>query len=138
MAAPSSSESNGDADAANLAVDKIRIQVQKNTTAPAAAAPAPTPLAPTALKPVAAPVVQTAQAVPEVSLQVGAFRQVESAMSLKNRLLPRFPDTWISRINSGGEALYRVRVGHFFGIEETVSLKAELLAHGFPSFRTTN
>ena len=138
MAAPSSSESNGDADAANLAVDKIRRQVEKNTTAPAVAAPAPTPPAPAALKPAAAPVVQTAQAVPEVSLQVGAFRQVESAMSLKNRLAPRFPDTWISRINSGGEALYRVRVGHFFGIEETVSLKAELLAHGFPSFRTTN
>jgi len=140
MAAPSSSESNGDADAdaANLAVDKIRRQVEKNTTGPAVAAPAPTPPAPAALKPAAAPVVQTAQPVPEVSLQVGAFRQVESAMSLKNRLAPRFPDTWISRINSGGEALYRVRVGHFFGIEETVSLKAELLAHGFPSFRTTN
>ena len=138
LAAPSSSESNGDADAGNLAVDKIRKEVQKNTAAPAAAAPAPTPPAPAALKPAAAPVVQTAQAVPQVSLQVGAFRQVESAMSLKNRLLPRFPDTWISLINSGGEPLYRVRVGHFFGVEETTSLKAELLAHGFPSFRTTN
>ena len=82
MAAPSSSESNGDADAdaANLAVDKIRRQVEKNTTGPAVAAPAPTPPAPAALKPAAAPVVQTAQPVPEVSLQVGAFRQVESAM----------------------------------------------------------
>jgi cell division protein FtsN len=129
LAAPSSSENNGDADAANLAVDKIRMQVQKNTAAPAAAAPVSTP---------PAPVVQTAQAVPEVSLQVGAFRQVESAMSLKNRLLPRFSDTWISRIDSGGEPLYRVRVGHFASVEETASLKAELLAHGFPSFRTTN
>ncbi len=138
LAAPSSSENNGDADAANLAVDKIRMQVQKNTAAPAAAAPVSTPPAPAALKPAAAPVVQTAQAVPEVSLQVGAFRQVESAMSLKNRLLPRFPDTWISRIDSGGEPLYRVRVGHFASVEETASLKAELLAHGFPSFRTTN
>jgi cell division protein FtsN len=105
------------------------MQVQKNTAAPAAAAPVSTP---------PAPVVQTAQAVPEVSLQVGAFRQVESAMSLKNRLLPRFSDTWISRIDSGGEPLYRVRVGHFASVEETASLKAELLAHGFPSFRTTN
>jgi|GEM_PF-1754746 len=145
LAVPSSSESNGDADAdaANLAVDKIRKKVQKNTAAPAAAAPVPTalapaPIAPAALKPAAAPVVQTAQAVPQVSLQVGAFRQAESAMSLKNRLLPRFPDTWISLINSGGEPLYRVRVGHFFGVEETASLKAELLAHGFPSFRTTD
>jgi len=136
LTAPSSSEPSGDADAANLPVDKIRMQVQKDTAAPAAAAAAPTPPAPAAaVKPLApaAPV-----AVPAMSLQVGAFRQVESAMSLKNRLLPRFPDTWISLINSGGEPLYRVRVGHFFGVEETVSLKAELLAHGFPSFRTTN
>ncbi len=137
LAAPSSSESNGDADAANLAVDEIRKEVQKDTAAPAAAVK---PVAPAA--PVAPPLVQTAEAapgaVPAMSLQVGAFRQVESAMSLKNRLLPRFPDTWISLINSGGEPLYRVRVGHFFGVEETTSLKAELLAHGFPSFRTTN
>lgn len=142
LAAPSSSESDGDADAdgANLAVDKVRMQVQKNTAAPVPARPSVKPAA--AAPPATAPLVQTAQnapvALPAVSLQVGAFRQIESAMSLKNRLLPRFPDTWISRIDSGGEALYRVRVGHFFGVEETASLKAELLAHGFPSFRTTN
>ncbi|RMD82116.1 MAG: SPOR domain-containing protein, partial [Candidatus Dadabacteria bacterium] len=74
---------------------------------------------------------------PWVSLQVGAFRNLKSAHALQRKLAKTFSDVYISTVESGGEPLYRVRVGRFRTPEETEALKKRLLAAGYPSFRVT-
>lgn len=71
------------------------------------------------------------------SLQVGAFRELKSAADLRARLQKDFPDVYISTIDSGGEALYRVRVGHFTDEAAADRTKAALQSAGFASFRVT-
>ena len=74
---------------------------------------------------------------PWVSLQVGAFRNLKSAHALQRKLARTFSDVYISTVESGGEPLYRVRVGRFRTADESLTLKSRLLAAGFPSFRVT-
>jgi type II secretory pathway predicted ATPase ExeA/cell division protein FtsN len=73
-----------------------------------------------------------------ISLQVGAFRELKSAADLRARLQTKFPDVFISTIESGGEPLYRVRVGHFRTDADSDATKSSLQAAGFPSFRVTD
>ena len=93
-------------------------------TAPAPAASAAIPAPPPA-----------AAAKGGVSLQVGAFRELKSAHDLRNRLQGKFSDVHISTTDSGGEPLYRVRVGHFGSEDDSLSTKESLQAAGFASFR---
>ncbi|MFQ5478960.1 MAG: AAA family ATPase [Candidatus Binatia bacterium] len=118
--------------------ERIRGPKQQPARAPAPAV-APAPAAPvTAVAPKLPAARELAKPrLPVVSLQVGAFRQVSSAMDFKKKLLPLFPDVYISRTDSGGEPLYRVRVGKFERSEQTEPLKARLLAAGYPSFRVS-
>ncbi len=74
---------------------------------------------------------------PWVSLQVGAFRNLKSAHALQRKLARTFSDVYISTVESGGEPLYRVRVGRFRTADESLEFKSRLLAAGFPSFRVT-
>lgn len=90
-----------------------------------ATAPAPLPIAPPAKSRV-------------ISLQVGAFRELKSAADLRARLQEKFSDVHISTIDSGGEPLYRVRVGHFRSEDESNATKSALQAAGFASFRVTD
>lgn len=73
-----------------------------------------------------------------VSLQVAAFRAIESAVELKSKLAHDFPDVFISKVISGGEPLYRVRVGNFKANDDTQPLRTRLQAAGYPSFRVTD
>ncbi len=72
-----------------------------------------------------------------VALQVAAFRNLASANELKDRLSKQFNEVYISKITSGGEPLFRVRVGDFADAAETHALRARLQAAGYASFRVT-
>jgi cell division septation protein DedD len=98
---------------------------------PAAAKPAPT----TATAPPPLPIKPSAAT---ISLQVGAFRELKSAADLRARLQEKFSDVFISTVDSGGEPLYRVRVGHFRSEAESDATKSSLQAAGFASFRVTD
>jgi type II secretory pathway predicted ATPase ExeA/cell division septation protein DedD len=98
-----------------------------------AAGPSPAPLRP----PAAPQGLASSPSPPFVSLQVGAFRDLHSARNMEKALQARFPDVFISTADSGGEPLHRVRVGRFHTPEETLPLKQQLQAAGYPSFRVT-
>ncbi len=108
--------------------------------APAAAPalPAPPAALPTVAAKVAPPPAASASPGGSVSLQVGAFRELRSAAELKARVQRAFDDVHISRIESGGEPLYRVRVGQFPDAEATEATKLKLQAAGYPSFRVSD
>jgi type II secretory pathway predicted ATPase ExeA len=112
---------------------------------PPGAAPAepPTPLGapPAAAKPVtvtAPPPLPIKPSAAAISLQVGAFRELKSAADLRARLQEKFSEVFISTVDSGGEPLYRVRVGHFRSDAESDTTKSSLQASGFASFRVTD
>jgi len=71
------------------------------------------------------------------ALQIGAFRELRSAIALKGRLAATFSDVYVSTVESGGEPLYRIRIGSFSTPEETLPLKMQLQAAGHPSFRVS-
>jgi type II secretory pathway predicted ATPase ExeA/cell division protein FtsN len=71
------------------------------------------------------------------ALQVGAFRELRSAVDLKGRLARSFSDVYVSTVESGGTPLYRIRVGNFGTPEQTLPLKMQLQAAGYPSFRVS-
>ncbi|MCG8672385.1 MAG: SPOR domain-containing protein, partial [Pseudomonadales bacterium] len=101
----------------------------------APANPVPVPAMPSGTAALTAP--QAALPTPatgELSLQVGAFREIASAIELKTKLLRSFDDVYVSRIESGGEPLYRVRVGRFADRDASMSTKVRLQAAGHPSF----
>jgi len=112
---------------------------------PAGITPAPPPAPLPASEPAsAAPVAQSPRVMgnvappgagPYMSLQVGAFRDLRSATAMKKKLDRSFSEVYISDTRSGGEPLYRVRVGRFQTPEETLPLKQRLQAAGHPSFR---
>lgn len=85
----------------------------------------------------ATPLATPAPVGPYVALQVGAFREMRSATTLKKKLSKSFADVYVSPVDSGGEPLYRVRVGRFRTPEETLPLKQRLQAMGYPSFRVS-
>jgi type II secretory pathway predicted ATPase ExeA len=72
---------------------------------------------------------------PAESLQVGAFRELRSAADMKARLQKHFDDVYISTVESGGEPLYRVRVGRFRSNGDTLHMMQLLQAAGYASFR---
>ena len=68
-------------------------------------------------------------------MQIGAFRELRSAADMKARLQKHFDDVYISTIESGGEPLYRVRIGRFRTNTDTLHMIQLLQAAGYPSFR---
>ena len=72
---------------------------------------------------------------PADSLQVGAFRELRSAADMKARLQKHFDDVYISTVESGGEPLYRVRVGRYRDNRNALHTTQLLQAAGYPSFR---
>jgi cell division septation protein DedD len=73
-----------------------------------------------------------------IGLQVAAFRSLASAEELKSRLSKQFADVYVSEVISGGEPLYRVRVGKFKTSQESDALRAKLQAAGYASFRVSD
>ena len=74
---------------------------------------------------------------PVYTLQVGAFRDLKTAVKIRTELLERFTDIEIVENQSGGESLFRVRVGHAASKEELAGLKSKLRKAGYPSFATS-
>lgn len=66
------------------------------------------------------------------ALQVGAFSQSDNANRLAQQLKPRFGRAEVHFSNSGGRALYRVRVGDFHSLRTAEASKGELRESGFP------
>lgn len=121
-------------------IQRTRAEVEQNSRQPMQAGPEPggaptnpTPRAPAA--PAAAPTQAAEATTGRHTLQVGAFRELRSAIALKSRLAGSFSGVYVSTVESGGTPLYRVRVGSFASLEETLPLKMQLQAAGFPSFR---
>lgn len=71
---------------------------------------------------------------PPRTLQVGAFRQQDSAEALRKHLSGAFPDVEILEVRSGGEPLYRVNVGRIPKGPALQDLKRRLAEAGYPSF----
>jgi len=100
-------------------------------TAPGNAAQGDSATARSVTEPAAA---RTATDAPPHTLQVGAFRQRKSALSLRDALAASFQDVTIVEVQSGGEPLYRVTVGrlpHGAALDE---LRRRLVATGHPAF----
>ncbi len=116
------------------AKSEMRSATVPGTQNPPAHRPAPTPRPATttasAKLPPAAPGTHYA-------LQVGAFRELRSAVDLKGRLARSFSNVYVSTVESGGTPLYRIRVGNFVNAEQTLPLKMQLQAAGYPSFRVS-
>jgi cell division septation protein DedD len=70
-------------------------------------------------------------------LQVGAYRRYRSATDLQDKLLKSFDDVFVSEANSGGEPLYRVRVGTGTSAASLDELKSKLVASGYSCFPVT-
>jgi len=79
--------------------------------APAARPPAARPAAPAAAGPAAAEPAPPAAG--EVVIQVLSSRDREQAQSMVERLLASGRDAYLSPVESGGQTLYRVRIGPF-------------------------
>lgn len=71
---------------------------------------------------------------PRLSLQVGAYRQRPSAEKLRDTLSASFRDVAVIDTTSGGEPLYRVRVGRLPKGAALEEMKRRLLAAGYPAF----
>lgn len=103
-----------------------------------APSPAAKPAPATAIAPPPLPSIPPPATGGMISLQVGAFRELKSAADLRARLQQKFSDVYISTVDSGGEPLYRVRVGHFRTEDESNATKSSLQSAGFASFRVTD
>jgi len=68
------------------------------------------------------------------SLQVGAYRQRRSADQMQEKLGDAFGEVQVVEVESGGEKLYRVRVGKLPAGPALTDLKSRLLAAGYPAF----
>jgi len=71
---------------------------------------------------------------PRLTLQVGAYRLKRSAEKLRDTLAATFRDVTILDTTSGGEPLYRVRVGKLPKGPALEDIKRRLLAAGYPAF----
>jgi cell division protein FtsN len=71
---------------------------------------------------------------PLYTLQVGAFRQYGKATELRTALMKDFSDIEVLETQSGGESLFRVRVGHAPSKTGLAELRKQLTAAGYASF----
>ena len=140
-ASPATGAPEGAAPAANDAADPAAGESAPGGAASPAEAAAPTSAAsaaPAASVPAASAPAPSAKPVPSnlppKTLQVGAFRQKDSAADLRDKLAAGFPDVAIVEVQSGGEPLYRVIVGRLPRGPGLDDLKRRLAAAGHPAF----
>ncbi len=67
----------------------------------------------------------------EFSVQVGSFRREEFAKDLAEGLRAKGFDAYVKMYQQGGEAYYRVRVGHFRGRGSAEAVERQLEGQGF-------
>ena len=96
--------------------------------------PRPEPEVPEAAEPAVEAVEPARNNGPLYTLQVGAFRQYGKATELRTALMKDFSDIEVLETQSGGESLFRVRVGHAPSKTGLAELKKQLAAAGYASF----
>ena len=74
---------------------------------------------------------------PNQAMQVGAYRRRSSASDLRDRLAKTFDNVWMNESASGGESIYRVRVGVGGAVSSLSELKRQLVDRGYPCFAVT-
>lgn len=112
-------------------------QDQQESAPPDAAAPengATTPPASDAKSGAVTASATAKTATPRMALQVGAYRQKSSAEKLRATLSESFKDVTIVETMSGGEPLYRVRVGRIPKGPALEDTRRRLLAAGYSAF----
>ncbi len=66
-----------------------------------------------------------------LTIQVGAFREIENATRLKQALSLRYHNVYINKVNIKGETFYRVRVGKFTNYNEAYSTAKTMGQEGY-------
>jgi len=67
------------------------------------------------------------------AVQVGAFADRNNAERLHATLRQRFPNVYISQLESGTTHYYRVRLGRFPGREQAAQQAGQVAALGLPA-----
>lgn len=67
----------------------------------------------------------------EFSVQIGAFKDRQNALRLKERLLKEYPQVEVSETVHFGETFFRVRLTNCPQLQEAIRLQKELEAKGF-------
>jgi len=66
-----------------------------------------------------------------LTIQVGAFREIDNAVRLKQALSLRYQNVYINKANVKGEVFYRVRVGRFTSYDEAYNLAKSMGQEGY-------
>jgi len=67
----------------------------------------------------------------DFSVQIGAFKDWQNALMLKERLQKEYPQIEVSETVRSGETFFRVRLAHCPELQEAVRLQKELEGKGF-------
>jgi len=66
-----------------------------------------------------------------LTIQVGAFLEIENALRLKQALRLRYENVYINKAVVKGETFYRVRIGKFKSYEEAYNLAKSMAQEGY-------
>ena len=69
-----------------------------------------------------------------ITIQVGAFREIENAQRLKHALSLKYNNVYITKKILKGETFYRVRVGKFYDYNEAYKIAKSMGQEGYPVF----
>jgi len=70
------------------------------------------------------------------TIQVGAFKEIDNALRLKQALSLRYDNVYIYKANVKGEIFYRVRVGKFSNYDEAYNIAKEMGKEGYKAIIT--
>lgn len=66
-----------------------------------------------------------------LTIQVGAFKEIDNALRLKQALSFKYQNVYINKSNIKGEIFYRVRVGKFTNYDEAFNLAKSMGQEGY-------
>lgn len=66
-----------------------------------------------------------------LTIQVGAFKEIDNALRLKQALSFKYQNVYINKSNIKGEVFYRVRVGKFTNYDEAFNLAKSMGQEGY-------
>lgn len=73
----------------------------------------------------------------KLTIQVGAFREIDNAIRLKQSLSLNYRNVYITKTVLKGEAFYRVRVGKFSSYDEAYKIAKSMGQEGYKVLITT-
>lgn len=66
-----------------------------------------------------------------LTIQVGAFREIENALRLKQALSFKYQNVYINKASVKGQIFYRVRVGKFSNYDDAFNLAKQMGQEGY-------